>query len=340
MSLYGTPVGLNALPLNPIPALRDPTATDVGYNLGQPWNNSTNNTYWVVTSYSGGQANWEDLTASGSSSVATLTGNTGVATPSSGNINVVGTGALNFVGSGSTVTGTITPGTALASTLTGSTGGALSPTAGNFTLAAGTGMLSTAGSGSTITFNVNFAAPPALGSGTPAAVTGTTVASTGAMTAGTGLTATTGNITASTGNLVATLGSVSAATTVTATLGNITATNGNFVGSTAGTGLQFNANTATGAAASPVVLNSRAGQVIFTSVSIAAAADLTLTITNSAITASTTQVIYSMSGATTGAALSIKSVTNSSGSSAIVVTNGTGATTSTSDITMNFIVVN
>ncbi len=121
--------------------------------------------------------------------------------------------------------------------------------------------------------------------------------------------------------------------------GNTTIT-GNLTFPTAGAGLVFNANTATGAAASPVILNSRAGQVIFTSVSIAAAADLTLTITNSQITASTTQVIYSMSGATTGSALSIKSVTNSSGSSAIVVTNGTGATTSTSNITINFIVLN
>ncbi len=134
--------------------------------------------------------------------------------------------------------------------------------------------------------------------------------------------------------------SVTAGTTVTATLGNITATAGNFVSSLAGNGLQFNANTATGAASGPVVLNSRAGQVVFTSVSIAAAADLTLTITNSAVTASSTQVIYSLAGATTGAALSIKSVTNSSGSSAIVVTNGTGATTSTADIALTFIVVN
>jgi hypothetical protein len=133
---------------------------------------------------------------------------------------------------------------------------------------------------------------------------------------------------------------IDATTTITATLGDITATNGNFVSSTAGKGLSFNANTATGAAASPIVINSRAGQAIFTSVSIAAAADLTLTITNSAITASTTQVIYSISGATTGSALSIKSVTNSTGSSVIVVTNGTGATTSTANITVNFIVVN
>lgn len=134
--------------------------------------------------------------------------------------------------------------------------------------------------------------------------------------------------------------SITAGTTLTATLGDVTATNGNFVSSTAGKGLSFNANTATGAAASPVVLDSRAGQVVFSSVSIAAAADLTLTITNSAITGASTQVIYSMSGATTGAALCIKSVTNSAGSSAIVVTNGTGATTSTADITLTFIVVN
>lgn len=176
--------------------------------------------------------------------------------------------------------------------------------------------------------------------------TTTTLAAGTTVTAGTGIVATTGNIVASTGNITSTLGSVAAATTVTAgttvtaTLGNITATNGNFVGSTAGTGLLFNSPTATGAAASPIVLNGRSGAAVFTSVSIAAAADLTLTITNSEITAATTQVIYSLSGVTTGAALSIKSVTNSSGSSAVVVTNGTGATTSTADITLTFLVLN
>jgi hypothetical protein len=135
-------------------------------------------------------------------------------------------------------------------------------------------------------------------------------------------------------------GSLTAATTITATLGAITATNGNFVGSTAGSGILLNSPAASGVAASPVIVNGRSGKATFTSVSIAAAADLTLTITNSAITASTTQVLYSMSGATTGSALSIKSVTNSAGSSAIVVTNGTGATTSTADIVMNFLVLN
>ncbi len=135
-------------------------------------------------------------------------------------------------------------------------------------------------------------------------------------------------------------GSLTAATTITATLGAITATNGNFVGTASGTGILLTSPSASGAAASPVVVNGRSGRATFTSVSIAAAADLTLTLTNSSITASTTIVLLSMSGATTGAALSIKSKTASSGSLAIVVTNGTGATTSTEDIQIDFLVVN
>lgn len=129
-------------------------------------------------------------------------------------------------------------------------------------------------------------------------------------------------------------------TQLTATTGNITATLGNFVGSASGAGLLLNSPTASGAAASPVVVNGRSGAAVFTSVSIAAAADLTLTITNSAITEASTQVLYSLQGATTGSALQIKSVTNSAGSSAIVITNGTGATTSTADITLVFLVLN
>lgn len=135
-------------------------------------------------------------------------------------------------------------------------------------------------------------------------------------------------------------GSLTATTTLTATLGAITATNGNLVASTQGTGILLNSSQASGAAASPVVVNGRSGRATFTSVSIAAAADLTLTLTNSSITASTTEVMLSMSGATTGSALSIKSKTASAGSLAIVVTNGTGATTTTADIQIDFLVLN
>jgi len=135
-------------------------------------------------------------------------------------------------------------------------------------------------------------------------------------------------------------GSLTAGTTVTATSGAITATNGNFVATSVGTGILLNSSQASGVASSPVVVNGRSGRATFTTVSIAAAADLTLTITNSAITASTTEVMLSMSGATTGSALSIKSKTASAGSLAIVITNGTGATTSTDDIQIDFLVLN
>ena len=154
------------------------------------------------------------------------------------------------------------------------------------------------------------------------------------------VTQTTGTSTFSIPSAFVAPGSVTATTTLTATLGNITATNGNLAAPTAGTGLLFNSTAATGAAASPVVLNARSGQVVFTSVSIAAAADLTLTITNSVITGASTQIIFSMSGATTGSALSVKSVTPGSGTVAFVVTNGTGATTTTADIKITFLVVN
>jgi hypothetical protein len=80
-------------------------------------------------------------------------------------------GSGNWISLGTTSSGDIT-------SLTGSSGGAITPVAGNITIAAGTGMLSTVGTAGTITLNVNFAAPPALGSGTPAAVSATTLAAT------------------------------------------------------------------------------------------------------------------------------------------------------------------
>ncbi len=142
-------------------------------------------------------------------------------------LNTVAHSAWMFSGSGGWIElGSSSTGDIIS--LTGSSGGAITPVSGNITLAAGTGMLSTAGTAGTITFNVNFASPPALGSGTPAAVTGTTVSSTGAMTAGTGLTATTGNISSTAGQVNAGT-SMTAGTTITATAGDITATLGHIV---------------------------------------------------------------------------------------------------------------
>lgn len=177
---------------------------------------------------------------------------------------------------------------------------------------------------------------------TPGSLTTTTFLTVGnTLTVSAGGAGITGNSTVA-GSFATTGGSgtITASLGITSTLGDITTTNGNFVSSTAGKGLSFNATTASGAASGPVVLNTRTGKVTFTTVSIAAAADLTLTMTNSAITSSSTQVIYSLSGATTGSALSVKSVTAGSGTIAFVITNGTGATTTTADISITFIVVN
>lgn len=271
-------------------ASRAPGVKDYGYFIGTFWVWSGNAVYALLStiiSPSTKSANWANL-GGGSGQVSTITGNTGTATPSAGNIAVVGTGSIVTAASGSTDS----------ISLTGLTNHAI-----------------------------------LVGAGTDT-ITKLAVGATGTLLAG--ATAADPAFTAS----PSVSGSLTAGTTLTATLGAITATNGNFVGSTAGTGLLLNSPTATGAAASPLVLNGRSGAAIFTSVSIAAAADLTLTITNSAITDVNTQVIYFLSGATTGSALTVKSVTNSAGSSAIVVTNGTGATTTTADITLTFLVLN
>lgn len=111
-------------------------------------------------------------------------------------------------------------------TITGDTGGAEVPLAGNFNLLGTASQITVTGTANTETFSipVAFIAPGSI-------VATTTIASTTTMTAGTGFTATTGNIVASTGNITSTLGSVNAATTVTAGTG-ITATTGNIVAST------------------------------------------------------------------------------------------------------------
>jgi len=161
----------------------------------------------------------------------------------------------------------------------------------------------------------------------------------GSITAATGITATTGNIAASSGNVSAS-GTVTGGTGVTATTGNVTATNGNLVASTATTGLSLNVVTASGAASGTVNCNGRVGSVTFTGVSIAAAADLTLTMGNTSIAGASTRLLFTMSGSTTGSAPSVKSVTPSANQIVWVVTNGTGATTTTANITFDFIVMN
>jgi hypothetical protein len=130
--------------------------------------------------------------------------------------------ANTWIALGSGTTGAIV-------TLTASSGGPLSPSAGNINILGTANQITTAGSGSTITLTL----PSAI-------IAPGSIASTTTITAGTGLTVTTGNAVVSAGNISTTLGSISshttlsAGTTITATLGAITATNGNLVLGTAG----------------------------------------------------------------------------------------------------------
>lgn len=124
-------------------------------------------------------------------------------------------GSGNWISLGSGTAGAIV-------TLTGGSGGALSPSGGNMNLLGTANQITSTGSGSTITFSIpsTFIAPGSI-------------ASTTSITAGNGLTVTLGNLVVSAGNISTTVGSISSATTVTAgtgltiTTGNLTISSGN-----------------------------------------------------------------------------------------------------------------
>ena len=93
--------------------------------------------------------------------------------------------------------------------------------------------------------------------------------------------------------------------------------------------------------ASPQTANARSGQVTFTGVSIAAGGSQSFVINNTAISSINTVIQYSLVGAPSGASLTIESVTNvANTSSTILVTNGTGASSTTSNITFTFVILN
>lgn len=157
-------------------------------------------------------------------------------TPSMWFLGAKASGSATWIAAGSGATGGVV-------TVTGDSGGARSPTAGNMNLLGTANQIGVAGSGSTLTWSL----PSAIT--TPGSLTTTTsLTATTTVTAGTGITATTGNIVASAGNISSTAGSVSAGTSVaatttvtggtgviattggvTATAGDITATAGNII---------------------------------------------------------------------------------------------------------------
>jgi hypothetical protein len=195
--LYGFPQPLSQVFPAPIIAQRAPLTSDFRYPIGQQWIDEVGDDAYILVDVTANSATW-NVTATTPGNVDTLTGNSGGAiTPSAGNINVIGSGVLAFAGAGSTLTGSITPGSSLVATIQGTSGGALSPSSGNMIIT-GSGVVAVAGSGHTLTISV-----------TP----GTSLLST--LTGGSGgaISPTTGNINlAGTANQIATAGSGSTIT--------------------------------------------------------------------------------------------------------------------------------
>ena len=206
--------------------------------------------------------------------------------------------------------------------ITGDTGGAEVPSAGNFNLLGTANQITVTGTANTETFSIPavFVAPGSIRSITT-------------ITSGTGITSTLGNIVASAGNISATIGSVSAGTsvtagtTVTATLGNITATNGNFVKGTAG-----NKDVYTSLATTTTAGANSAGTVTL--------AAGTATISTTAVTASSKIRIYRQSIGATGAAatgnLSIGTITAATSFVINSVTAADATALATTDVSVVF----
>ena len=123
------------------------------------------------------------------------------------------------------------------------------------------------------------------------------------------------------------------ATGNTAVTGDMNVTSGTVTTATAGEG--FRANPTTSAAgASPVVANAIHGQAVFTDV-IADSASATLTVTNSAVSA-TSKIIASVSCVTVGAILVIGTITPGAGTVDFVVNNVSPSTATADNILINF----
>lgn len=301
--------------------VRAPTTTDILYPIGKQWIDQVGNASYVLTSFSASgnvtSANWQ-AGAGGSSELSMLGGNSGVATPSAGQITISGAAnQINLTASGSTVTaslvGPYTPATYTAhGVLIGEGTSSVVATA-----AGTTGQVLIGSTGADPAFGalgVNSgltAHGVLLGEGT-SAIVATAVGATGqALMGATAADPTwTGSPSFS--------GSVTAATTVTATLGNITASNGNLVLGTAGNKLSI----ATGA-------NASAGTATLTTG--------TVTVSTTAVTASSLiYVSYNTCASALAASLSAPTASISAGVHFVI--NSQDATDSTS--TVNWLIIN
>lgn len=91
-SRTGYGIGSPLPPLSPVPVIstRVPLASDLNFELGTTWIDTTTNQAWTMTGSAAGAATWS-LSSPGASDVDTLTGDAGGAiSPVAGNINILG----------------------------------------------------------------------------------------------------------------------------------------------------------------------------------------------------------------------------------------------------------
>jgi hypothetical protein len=107
--------GFGSYPENveiPVISNVNPAPTNVNYPIGKRWINQSNNTTWELTSITASQgtltASWIS-TGGSTTAVATISGNTGTATPVAGNIAIDGTAnEITTTASGNTITLSLT----------------------------------------------------------------------------------------------------------------------------------------------------------------------------------------------------------------------------------------
>ena len=137
-------------PAQVLPALRNPLSSDIGFDVGTHWINTSNNTVWILSSVVANVATWVATGSGTTGAVVTVTGDSGGAlSPTAGNVNLKGTAnQITVAGAVSTETFSIpavfiAPGSiASTTTVTGATG--LVATAGGIT-ATGTSNINTTG---------------------------------------------------------------------------------------------------------------------------------------------------------------------------------------------------
>lgn len=164
-------------PADVIQTVGSPSTNLINLGLGTLAVDNAAGVIYGLVSKGSGSATWVALGGGSSSGIVTIDGNTG--SVKAATVSIVGANAgvpLSFAGSGSmdVLTATITPGAALVATLTGTTGGAVVPTAGNINILGTANEMVFTGAGSTLTCSITspFTAPGAINA-TAGAITAT-----------------------------------------------------------------------------------------------------------------------------------------------------------------------